>query len=702
MSYFYHSLLAWFSGASTTLSLRGSWWGDHEETWQDLFEVSLGLGSDTLISHGHVDRIYTGSGHDTVKIDGTARFVDLGANDDYLETTSFISEVVGGSGHDTLKFKTDLSGLDVSTDWLGRVTLQDRLTGETMNTSGMDRFVFNDADKKLSDMQAFDQGSAPKITVADGTGQAYVNDADPSVNVVWSRALHEAITHSDVASGPTIAARAMAMVHTAIYDAWASFDRVANRVSADAEGDNASLEGALPATEANLTKAMCFAAFTVLCDLYPDQKAMFSEIMVKRYGLNPNGDGSTAAEIGLDAGQDMIAARANDGSNQQGNYASTVQYTPVNPDGEHLTDMDRWTPENVPNLSADQMFLTPHWGKVDGFAIGKTVDGQNDMSKLTPPGPERFLMDAYKGSVLDLQNHTLTLSADAVIDGVHHSQGDVVTISKAMIGVVINEGYIAQAQQVVDISANLTDKQKVIAEFWEDGAGTSYPPGTAMFMAEYVSARDGNSLSSDAKLFMTMANAQLDASIAAWEAKLSFDYCRPVRAIRCLGELGLIGEEGVDEVTGQRGHVVRAWAGTDADGNSLGVRTILATNFVTYQQPGADPSPPFAEYVSGHSTFSASGAKVLALITGSDYFGGTVQIDAHASRFEPGSPVNDVTLHWETFSETAQQSGISRLYGGIHFNDGNQHGLALGADVGQAAYDLAQSYINGIAGDSIA
>ena len=138
-------------------------------------------------------------------------------------------------------------------------------------------------------------------------------------------------------------------------------------------------------------------------------------------------------------------------------------------------------------------------------------------------------------------------------------------------------------------------------------------------------ARDDHTLDQDAQLFLAMGNAVFDAGIATWQAKIEYDYARPVRVIRDLGELGLIGEKGVDELTGETGFVIQAFGGIDPDtGVGLGTKTILAENFVTFQRSGADPSPPFAEYTSGHSAFSAAGAEVLSLFTGSDAFGGSV------------------------------------------------------------------------------
>ncbi|WP_196223366.1 vanadium-dependent haloperoxidase, partial [Roseibium sp. RKSG952] len=246
--------------------------------------------------------------------------------------------------------------------------------------------------------------------------------------------------------------------------------------------------------------------------------------------------------------------------------------------------------------------------------------------------------------------------------------------------------------------ANLTDEEKVISEFWEDGAGTSLPPGTFMTFAQYVSARDDNSQADDVELFLAMSNGQLDASIAAWDAKADFDYARPVRAIRDLGELGLIGEEGVDEVTGESGYVIEAYT-RDENGNSTGTQTILAENFITYQLPSGEPSPAFAEYVSGHSTFGAAGAAVLEQFTGSDEFGASFLFEAGNATFENGGPSTDVLLEWDTFSQAAEENGVSRLYGGVHWEDGNTYGLELGDEVGLAAYEQTQAFLDGTATD---
>jgi membrane-associated phospholipid phosphatase len=149
---------------------------------------------------------------------------------------------------------------------------------------------------------------------------------------------------------------------------------------------------------------------------------------------------------------------------------------------------------------------------------------------------------------------------------------------------------------VLGDSAELTDQHKAIAEYWADGQGTETLPGHWCLLAQWVSARDRHGLDQDVVLFFALGGALHDAAVAAWDAKRAFDSVRPVSAIRLL----FAGEK------------VCAWGG-------LGQGTTLIKG--EQWQPYI-PTPPFAEYVSGHSTFSAAAAEVLARSTGSDRFGG--------------------------------------------------------------------------------
>jgi hypothetical protein len=139
-----------------------------------------------------------------------------------------------------------------------------------------------------------------------------------------------------------------------------------------------------------------------------------------------------------------------------------------------------------------------------------------------------------------------------------------------------------------------------------------------------------------------------------------------------------------------RGQLIEAWAGPD-----LGTAMIPAESWNPYQAATV-VTPPFAEYVSGHSTFSAAGAEVLKRFTGSDVFKYSVTIPAGSSRVEPGTvPAQDVTLTWATFTDAADEAGASRRYGGIHFLDGDLNGRALGRRIGEAVWEKASNLFTG-------
>jgi hypothetical protein len=234
--------------------------------------------------------------------------------------------------------------------------------------------------------------------------------------------------------------------------------------------------------------------------------------------------------------------------------------------------------------------------------------------------------------------------------------------------------YQRQVEEVILLSAKLGDREKMVAEYWADGPQSELPPGHWNLFAQVVSLRDGHTLDDDVKLFFALNNALCDASIAAWEAKRHYDYVRPITAVRYL--------KGRSKV--------RAWAGP-----YQGTRVIEGAAWQPYQVPSF-VTPPFSEYVSGHSTFSAAAAEVLRRFTGSDYFGHSVTLPAGWSRIEPGAtPALPVTLSWTTFSDAADEAGISRLYGGIHFRQGDLEGRALGRKVGTAVWERAQAHING-------
>jgi uncharacterized protein DUF6851/vanadium-dependent haloperoxidase-like protein len=231
-------------------------------------------------------------------------------------------------------------------------------------------------------------------------------------------------------------------------------------------------------------------------------------------------------------------------------------------------------------------------------------------------------------------------------------------------------GFQDQAERVMADSAGLTDEHKAMCEYWADGPGSETPPGHWCLLAQEVSTRDGHGLDEDVRLFFALTGALLDAGIAAWDAKRVYDSVRPVSAVRFL----FAGQE------------VLAWGGS-----GQGTQRIKGEEWRPYIA-----TPPFGEYVSGHSTFSAAAAEVLGRFTGSDRFEVGVVVPAGSSRVEPGiTPAADLTLSWAYFTDAADQAGRSRRYGGIHFRAGDLVGRALGRLVGTRAWLAAAAMFAG-------
>src|SRR3989441_6783474 len=157
-----------------------------------------------------------------------------------------------------------------------------------------------------------------------------------------------------------------------------------------------------------------------------------------------------------------------------------------------------------------------------------------------------------------------------------------------------------------------------------------------MLFGQFVSRRDGHTLDQDVKMFFALANAVFDARIVAWDCKRAYDYVRPATA----GHFLFAGKK------------VGAWAGPYP-----GTRVIDGADWEPYQ-PVTFVTPPFPEFTSGHSTFSAAGAEILKSFTGSDAFGASETVQAGGSKVEPRAvPAADGTLSWATFSDTPEQAG---------------------------------------------
>jgi hypothetical protein len=228
-----------------------------------------------------------------------------------------------------------------------------------------------------------------------------------------------------------------------------------------------------------------------------------------------------------------------------------------------------------------------------------------------------------------------------------------------------------QAREIVRLSAQLDDRRKAIALYWADGPNTETPPGHWNLFAQFVSRRDGYTIDQNVKMFFVLGSALLDASIAVWECKRFFDYVRPITAVRYL----------------YAGRTIDAWGGP-----ALGTQSIAGETFRSYIA-----TPPFAEYTSGHSAFSAAAARVLTLVTGRAALNASVTIMAGSFSVPEPAPSANVALSWATFEDAANEAGMSRRYGGIHFKDGDLASRKMGRQIGEVVWAKARSYFNGTA-----
>jgi len=191
------------------------------------------------------------------------------------------------------------------------------------------------------------------------------------------------------------------------------------------------------------------------------------------------------------------------------------------------------------------------------------------------------------------------------------------------------EDYTEVKELGAAVGSTRTEEQTEIALFWADGAGTETPPGHWNSIAQIIADGRGNTLEQNARLFALLNIAMADAAICSWDAKYEFHFWRPVTAIAFVEP-------------------------------ELNWMSFIVT-------------PPFPDYTSGHSTFSAAAATVLPLFFGTEDLPFTTGSD-----FLPG-----VFRSFSTCFDAAQEAALSRIYGGIHFRSASEDGLQAGISIGE-------------------
>ena len=337
---------------------------------------------------------------------------------------------------------------------------------------------------------------------------------------------------------------------------------------------------------ASASAAASEAAYTVLSALDPSMQPLLDVTMAQSWAAVPSARArAEGVRVGLEVAQGILAWRANDGS------GATVPYVPGTAPGQ-------WRP-TPPTY---QVAWGPEWGQVKTFAITRPA------SDFLPPPPPALNSPEYAAAL----NQVESLGA---ID-----------------------------------STTRTADQTQVGLFWAyDALSTGTPPVHYDQIASTIALQQHNTLDQDARMFGLVNVAMGDAGIAAWDAKYTYNFWRPITAIRL----------------------------ADADGNPATTADPTWTPLGAPGGPGQPAfTPPFPGYVSGHASFGSALFTILAKFYGTD--------DVH---FTIGSDeLPGVTRSYSSFSQASMENAWSRVYLGIHFWPDESNGMVLGTAIAKDVF----------------
>lgn len=281
---------------------------------------------------------------------------------------------------------------------------------------------------------------------------------------------------------PTVTARMLALVWTAVFDAWSRYDENARPVYLT----GVQRVPAKQRTLRNKETAISYAAYRAMLEYFYSDSILLRTKMTE-LGFNPNNsslDPSTPEGIGNLAAKQVIEARLNDGSNQRGTmagsngipYSDYTGYKPVN-SADSLFDIRYWQPKYFADGKGGRFApacLTPHWGKVKPLLL----DSGSQFRCQPPP--------AIGSPELEKEVH-----------------------------------------EVVELQAKLTNEQKALVEFMRDGPRSVQQAGHWLIFAQDVSQRDMHTLDQDVKMYFAVEAAAMDGFIACWDTKMVYDFARP-------------------------------------------------------------------------------------------------------------------------------------------------------------------------------
>jgi hypothetical protein len=446
----------------------------------------------------------------------------------------------------------------------------------------------------------------------------------------WNGVALEAnrVSHSNGAeeqTGPPLSARALAIAHLAMYDAFVGADTASGGTGTDPHY--------LPAAELPTAKAgaspdaaVAAAAHTTLSTLFPSQKPVLDLFYVFFDANNlPAGVTAANANDGYAYGKAVATALLTRRKDDPG--ASPVAYTAKNESGKWRPDPD----------NPMQMAHAPHYGELC------TLFATQTRYTLAPPPAVSTSGGEYRRALKQVTGKGI---APDRLDSV--PAGDRRTLDEAVAGI-----------------------------YWGfDGRprlGT--PPRLYNQIVREIAKNKNNTVAQNACLFALVNTAMADAGILAWEQKYVHDYWRPVTGIREHG-----GALGPEEAGGTA-------INSDADPwwlplGAPNTNTLLREPF----KPGAvkNFTPPFPAYPSGHATFGAAALHITRRFFGvgaSDTNPDTLVQDAMSKNMPfVSEEFNDVNqdhtgtvrpLHTREFNDglwgMIEENSRSRVFLGVHW-----------------------------------
>jgi PAP2 superfamily len=271
------------------------------------------------------------------------------------------------------------------------------------------------------------------------------------------------------------------------------------------------------------------------------------------------------------------------------------------------------------------------WSKTDGGYLG--YDHNFISTYMFPSGPS-YWVPPLNGQVVSLyplhpfwgQNRTFVPNNNKI------SVPKMVAFST-----VAGSEYYKMMNEVYQKNITLTQSEKEIAAWWgDDPSETFTPPGHSYSIANQVIKNEKVDLYLAAETYARVGIAVADAFINCWKAKYTYHCERPSSYVRQ--------------------NINPSW-----------------TQFW--------PEPPFPAFYSGHATQGASCATVLEAMYGTNY---SFLDTSHEGREK--DQIRNVEFKprkFNSFWEAAQESAMSRFYGGIHTKSDNDIGLVEGKKVGE-------------------